>query len=111
MDPLQYLNDSLAQLDVLTSFAVCSISAPIPYIRPTILEKGSGNIELIQVRHPCMELQDGVNFIPNDAIFHKGIDKRMIQADIVKSYFITNFKMVNDFTSLPVLIWEAKVLT
>nr|CAG4636840.1 EOG090X02H9 [Ceriodaphnia reticulata] len=71
IDPLQYLNDSLSQLDVLTSFAVCSISAPIPYVRPNILEKGSGNIELIQVRHPCMELQDGVNFIPNDAIFHK----------------------------------------
>ena len=73
VDPLNYLNDSLSQLDVLTSFAVCSISAPIPYVRPNILEKGSGNIELIQVRHPCMELQDGVNFIPNDAVFHKGI--------------------------------------
>lgn len=73
VEPLQYLNDSLAQVDVLTSFAVCSISAPIPYVRPTILEKGTGNVELVQVRHPCMELQEGVNFIPNDAIFQKGI--------------------------------------
>nr|CAG4649158.1 EOG090X02H9 [Scapholeberis mucronata] len=71
VDPLQHLNESLAQLDVLTSFAVCSINAPIPYVRPEILEKGSGNIELMQVRHPCMELQDGVNFIPNDAVFHR----------------------------------------
>ena len=72
VEPLQSLNDALSKLDVLTSFAVCAISAPIPYVRPQILEKGSGNIELIQVRHPCMELQDGVNFIPNDAVFHKG---------------------------------------
>ena len=66
---LLFLNDLLSQLDVLTSFAVCSINAPIPYVRPTILEKGKRSIELIQVRHPCLELQDGVNFIPNDAIF------------------------------------------
>ena len=67
-----YLNDNLSQLDVLTSFAVCAINAPIAYCRPIILERGSGTIELTQVRHPCLELQDGVNFIANDAIFRKG---------------------------------------
>jgi len=69
---LQYYSDNLAQLDVLASFAVCAINAPIPYVRPKIEERGTGFIELIQLRHPCMELQDGVNFIPNDAVFHKG---------------------------------------
>ena len=73
IDSLQYLNDHLSILDVLTSFAVSTINAPIPYIRPQMLEKGTGTIELLQVRHPCMELQDGVNFIPNDAVFKKGI--------------------------------------
>nr|CAG4644625.1 EOG090X02H9 [Leptodora kindtii] len=70
-DSLLYLNDNLSQLDVLTSFAVCAINAPIAYCRPIILERGSGTIELTQVRHPCLELQDGVNFIANDAIFRK----------------------------------------
>ena len=73
IDSLQYLNDHLSILDVLTSFAVSTINAPIPYVRPQMLEKGTGTIELLQVRHPCMELQDGVNFIPNDAVFKKGI--------------------------------------
>ena len=76
IDSLQYLNDHLSILDVLTSFAVCTINAPIPYVRPQMLEKGTGSIELLQVRHPCMELQDGVNFIPNDAIFRKGGHER-----------------------------------
>ena len=72
IDSLQYLNDHLSILDVLTSFAVSTINAPIPYVRPQMLEKGTGSIELLQARHPCMELQDGVNFIPNDAVFKKG---------------------------------------
>lgn len=59
-------------MDVLTSFAVCAINAPVPYVRPVMLERGTGTIDLKQVRHPCMELQDRVNFIPNDAVFHKG---------------------------------------
>lgn len=71
IDSLQYLNDHLSILDVLTSFAVSTINAPIPYVRPQMLEKGTGSIELLQARHPCMELQDGVNFIPNDAVFKK----------------------------------------
>lgn len=78
IDSLQYLNDHLSILDVLTSFAVTTINAPIPYVRPQMLEQGTGSIELLQVRHPCMELQDGVSFIPNDAIFKKGKLKKKI---------------------------------
>ncbi|KAI6650646.1 hypothetical protein LOD99_7696 [Oopsacas minuta] len=68
-DPLIVLNDLIAQLDVLTSFAVASVTAPIPYCKPKLLEKEEKIIILEGARHPCLELQSGVSFIPNDVIF------------------------------------------
>jgi len=36
-----------------------------PYVKPTILDEGSGLLELKQARHPILE-RLGVDFIPND---------------------------------------------
>jgi len=33
---------------------------------------GSGKLCLIDVRHPCLELQDNIAFIPNDVDMNKG---------------------------------------
>lgn len=30
-------------------------------------------LKLHEVRHPCLEMQDEVSYIPNDAIFDKGL--------------------------------------
>ncbi|XP_062614834.1 DNA mismatch repair protein Msh2-like [Saccostrea cucullata] len=65
------LNELIAQLDVLVSFAVSAASAPIPFVCPKLLNKGSGKIQLIEARHPCLELQEDISFIPNDIIFEK----------------------------------------
>jgi DNA mismatch repair protein MSH2 len=71
-EPLQSLNDIIAHLDVIVSFAHVASNAPIPYVRPRVLDKGSGFIEMIAARHPCLEVQDNVSFIPNDATFKQG---------------------------------------
>ncbi|XP_061169324.1 DNA mismatch repair protein Msh2-like [Saccostrea echinata] len=65
------LNELIAQLDVLVSFAVSAASAPIPFVCPKLLNKGSGKIQLSDARHPCLELQEDISFIPNDIVFEK----------------------------------------
>ncbi|KAL8488024.1 hypothetical protein ACS0TY_024341 [Phlomoides rotata] len=57
---------SLSELDVLLSFADLAASCPTPYTRPSITTSDVGDIILEGSRHPCVEAQDWVNFIPND---------------------------------------------
>lgn len=65
----------LAKIDVLVSFATAAASAPIPYARPKLYEQGTGILLLEKVRHPCLEKQDCVSVIPNNAEFKK--DEKM----------------------------------
>ncbi|XP_042254145.1 DNA mismatch repair protein Msh2 isoform X2 [Thunnus maccoyii] len=72
VDPLQTLSDVIAQLDAVVSFAVASVSAPVPYVRPRLLDDGCRRMELQQARHPCMETDADTAFIPNDITFIQG---------------------------------------
>lgn len=63
---MENLGGLVAHLDVLVSFAHVSVMAPVPYVRPFLHTLGEGNVELVDARHPCLEVQDDVAFIPND---------------------------------------------
>ncbi|KAJ2450981.1 MSH2 protein [Coemansia sp. RSA 2336] len=67
---LEELNKVVARLDVLASFAEASAVAPIPYTRPVL--KLDGNVRLQGARHPCLEVQEGVDFIANDVTMEQG---------------------------------------
>ncbi|OAX37509.1 DNA mismatch repair protein, partial [Rhizopogon vinicolor AM-OR11-026] len=68
---LENLDLIIAQLDVILSFAHVSVNAPEPYVKPKVLEKGDSLI-LRDARHPCLEVQDDISFIPNDVEMVKG---------------------------------------
>ncbi|EMR62591.1 putative dna mismatch repair protein msh-2 protein [Eutypa lata UCREL1] len=63
---LEQLAGVLAHLDVIVAFAHCSVHAPTSYVRPKIHPRGQGSTILREARHPCMEMQDDVQFITND---------------------------------------------
>jgi DNA mismatch repair protein MSH2 len=62
----------VAELDVLAGFAELAATAPRPFVRPVMLPADAGEISLTACRHPCVEAQDGVEFIPNDAALKRG---------------------------------------
>lgn len=68
----------LSHLDVIVSFAHVSVHAPTPYVRPKIHERGTGNTILRDARHPCMEMQDDIQFITNDVGLRRGESEFLI---------------------------------
>ncbi|KAG2066034.1 DNA mismatch repair protein [Suillus decipiens] len=69
---LENLDHIIAHLDVIISFAHVSVNAPEPYVKPKVLEKGTSGLILRDARHPCLEVQDDISFIPNDVEMVKG---------------------------------------
>ena len=64
----------ISELDVLCSFAFVASQNPQGYCRPIMTDGTEGRkhgIKLTNARHPCVELQEGIDFIPNsyDMIF------------------------------------------
>ena len=72
VEVIQSLAQVLAVLDCTHALASAAVSAPVPYVRPRLLARGSGVLKLEGMRHPCLEMQDEVSFIPNDCSFGSG---------------------------------------
>ncbi|KAG4437000.1 MutS-like protein [Cadophora sp. M221] len=68
---LELVAGVLAHMDVIISFAHCSVHAPTSYVRPKIHPRGEGNTILKEARHPCMEMQDDIQFITNDVTLER----------------------------------------
>ncbi|KAM9965116.1 hypothetical protein ACTFIW_004917 [Dictyostelium discoideum] len=73
---IEDLSSLIATLDVFVTLSHVSSIAPIPFIRPEIIplgsdENGAGTV-IIGGRHPCVEIQDNVNFIANDIDLTRG---------------------------------------
>ncbi|ODQ67660.1 DNA mismatch repair protein msh-2 [Nadsonia fulvescens var. elongata DSM 6958] len=75
---LEKISLVLSHLDVIVSFAHVSVFAPIEYVRPKMSARGSGNTILKEARHPCMEAQDDITFIPNDVNLIRGSSEFLI---------------------------------
>ncbi|KAI5806232.1 muts domain V-domain-containing protein [Geopyxis carbonaria] len=75
---LQQLAILLAHLDVIVSFAHVSVHAPTAYVRPKMHARGTGDTILKEARHPCMEMQDDVQFITNDVSLCRGSSEFLI---------------------------------
>ncbi|RDB16061.1 DNA mismatch repair protein msh-2 [Hypsizygus marmoreus] len=69
---LESLDIVIAHLDVILSLAHVSAHSTEVYVKPKVIEKGSGNLVLTESRHPCLEVQDDVSFIANDVEMIKG---------------------------------------
>lgn len=68
------MGDIITELDVLLGFAHAAMHAPTAYVRPEVLPLGSGVLELLDARHPCVEQTHtcrAANFIPNDVRMYK----------------------------------------
>ena len=65
LDPFYRFNDIIAELDVMTSFAVFVTTSKDVFGWPEILPAGR-EIKHTGVRHPCVEKEEKVYYIPND---------------------------------------------
>ncbi|KAF1816152.1 DNA mismatch repair protein MSH2 [Eremomyces bilateralis CBS 781.70] len=75
---IEKLAGVIAHLDVIVSLAHVSVHAPTPYTRPKMHARGTGNTILKEARHPCMEMQDDVQFITNDVTLERSKSEFLI---------------------------------
>lgn len=75
---MESLDALIAHLDVIICFSHVSSNAPIPFVKPVLSDMGGSKLLLKEARHPCLEIHEEVNFIPNDVEMSKGTSELQI---------------------------------
>ena len=70
-DIMNHLGMLISKLDVIVALSLAAVSAPTPYVKPTILPQSDRKMIFTGLRHPIVELQENVSYIPNDVEFDK----------------------------------------
>jgi DNA mismatch repair protein MutS len=65
---LQIAADAMATLDVIAAFA--EIARTRNYCRPEVAEQNAGGLEIVDGRHPVLDLTLAERFVPNDCLLH-----------------------------------------
>lgn len=66
---LTNLNHIIATLDVFVSLSLVVSDSPGVYVRPKIYPDNERILQVEALRHPCLECQDDIQYIPNDVNF------------------------------------------
>jgi DNA mismatch repair protein MSH2 len=75
LDMFTKLNSFVTELDCYLALAQTAVTAPAVYVKPQMLPMGSGEMQMMEARHPCLEqlqLVNGGSFIPNDISMERG---------------------------------------
>eukprot|EP01117_Protostelium_nocturnum_P017601 TRINITY_DN7194_c0_g1_i1.p1 TRINITY_DN7194_c0_g1~~TRINITY_DN7194_c0_g1_i1.p1 ORF type:complete len:935 (-),score=286.74 TRINITY_DN7194_c0_g1_i1:10-2781(-) len=75
VEVLEKISSVISDLDVFVSFA--HVASQNQYVKPQILEAGQ-EITLVKARHPCLDVQDDVRFVPNDIEMKKETSRFII---------------------------------
>jgi len=70
-DIMNHLGMLISKLDVIVALSLAAVSAPTPYVKPNILPQSDRKMIFTGLRHPIVELQENVSYIPNDVEFDK----------------------------------------
>lgn len=70
-ETVKSIGNLIASLDVFTSFATVAYHSK-GFVRPEMLPSDAGTLDLVQVRHPLLEIQEGVDYVANDVCLKRG---------------------------------------
>ena len=91
----------ISEIDVIVSLAHAAATAPIPYTKPKLTSE-VGDTILKGMRHPCIEIQDSIQFIANDVELRRGSSEFIIITgpNMVSLSFFCKFFITTIFTNV-----------